>query len=200
MPSKGSAPYARSKGRAPHVREVLIGAGALVLAVAALLFSWRIESAVRSHDIGPAAWPTALAACMVVLALLMLSRAAHLRRATQSDPAEADRTQPDPTQDSTQPDPTQDSIQSDPTQGSTQADSAEAVAAGGPAKVMIALAAFVGYGAAWQVLDFRVCTPVLLAVLAANGGGRGWRALIVFPIGLTALLWLLFGVLLEVPL
>ncbi|MEO3872787.1 tripartite tricarboxylate transporter permease [Nonomuraea sp. B12E4] len=58
-----------SKRGAAPVREILIGAGALVLAVAALGSSWGIESAVRSHDIGPAAWPIVLTGCMGVLAL-----------------------------------------------------------------------------------------------------------------------------------
>ncbi|WP_193318876.1 tripartite tricarboxylate transporter TctB family protein [Nonomuraea phyllanthi] len=162
-----------SKAGAVPVRETLIASGALVLAAAALLSSRAIEPAVRSHDIGPAAWPTVLAACMGVLALVMLARAvSEAARRRQADAAGA----------------------------SAGADAVEEVAAGGPAKVLTALAAFVVYGAAWHLLDFRVCTPLLLAALAAIGGGRGWRPLVAYPIGLTALLWLLFGYLLEVPL
>ncbi|MFI0366632.1 tripartite tricarboxylate transporter TctB family protein [Actinomadura sp. 1N219] len=161
----------------PAAREILIACGALALAAAALVSAARIDSAVRSQDIGPAAWPLALAAGMAVFALAMLARALATARGTPVDPPQAEPAEP-----------------------AEGAQAAEEIAPGGVVKVVAALTAFVAYGAAWQVLDFRVCTPLLAAALAAIGGGRNRRSLLAFPIGVTALLWLLFGYLLEVPL
>lgn len=62
------------------------------------------------------------------------------------------------------------------------------------------LAAIVAYGIAWQYLDFRVVTVLLLAGLVAVAGGRGIKALVVFPVVTTVVLWSVFGVLLQVPL
>ena len=62
------------------------------------------------------------------------------------------------------------------------------------------LASIVGYGVLWYFIDFRVSTLVLFIALTWLGGGRGWKALILFPIAATAILYLLFGVLLRVPL
>jgi len=62
------------------------------------------------------------------------------------------------------------------------------------------LASIAGYGVLWYFVDFRVSTAILFAALTWLGGGRGWKALVLFPIGATALLYLLFGVLLRVPL
>ena len=84
-----------------------------------------------------------------------------------------------------------------PHQASVEADPA---ASRGWLKVAGVCAAFVGYGVLWQWIDFRVCTVFLLAALTAIGGGRGIRALVLFPIGLTLLLWLIFGLGLAVPL
>ncbi|MDI9927288.1 tripartite tricarboxylate transporter TctB family protein [Rhodococcus sp. IEGM 1341] len=62
------------------------------------------------------------------------------------------------------------------------------------------LATIVVYGFAWQYLDFRLVTVFLLAAITAISGGRGVKALAVFPIVTTAILWLIFGLLLQVPL
>lgn len=62
------------------------------------------------------------------------------------------------------------------------------------------LALIVGYGCAWQYLDFRAVTVVLLAGLVFAFGGRGLKALVVFPVVTTLLLWAIFGLLLRVPL
>ena len=64
----------------------------------------------------------------------------------------------------------------------------------------VTLATIVGYGIAWQYLDFRLVTVFLLAALTAISGGRGIKALVVFPILTTGILWLIFGLLLQVPL
>ena len=62
------------------------------------------------------------------------------------------------------------------------------------------LASIVGYGVLWYFIDFRVSTTLLFIALTWLGGGRGWKALLLFPIVVTAILYLLFGVLLRVPL
>ncbi|SIO89130.1 tripartite tricarboxylate transporter TctB family protein [Nocardiopsis sp. JB363] len=62
------------------------------------------------------------------------------------------------------------------------------------------LATIVGYGVLWYFIDFRVSTLLLFIALTWLGGGRGWKALILFPITVTAILYLLFGVFLRVPL
>ncbi|MBY6414328.1 tripartite tricarboxylate transporter TctB family protein [Rhodococcus sp. BP-252] len=62
------------------------------------------------------------------------------------------------------------------------------------------LSLIVVYGFAWQYFDFRVVTVVLLAGLVAISGGRGLKALIVFPLVTTFILWAVFGLLLQVPL
>ncbi|GAA3991246.1 tripartite tricarboxylate transporter TctB family protein [Thermobifida alba] len=61
------------------------------------------------------------------------------------------------------------------------------------------LLSILGYGVLWYFVDFRVSTAVLLVALVYLGGGRGWKALLVFPAVVTAVLYLLFGVLLRVP-
>lgn len=62
------------------------------------------------------------------------------------------------------------------------------------------VAGIVGYGIAWQYLDFRAVTVVLLIGLTFLFGGRGIKALIVFPVVTTLILWAIFGLLLRVPL
>lgn len=62
------------------------------------------------------------------------------------------------------------------------------------------LALIVVYGFAWQYFDFRAVTVVLLAGLTAISGGRGVKALVVFPVITTVILWAVFGLLLQVPL
>ncbi|KZF03896.1 hypothetical protein A2J03_27760 [Rhodococcus sp. EPR-157] len=62
------------------------------------------------------------------------------------------------------------------------------------------LALIAVYGIAWQYFDFRVVTVVLLAGLTAISGGRGIKALVVFPVITTVILWAIFGLLLQVPL
>jgi hypothetical protein len=62
------------------------------------------------------------------------------------------------------------------------------------------IALIVGYGAAWYQLHFLVVTVPLIAGLVFITGGRGVRALLVFPVLTTALLYGIFGLLLRVPL
>ncbi|GLU48223.1 tripartite tricarboxylate transporter TctB family protein [Nocardiopsis ansamitocini] len=70
----------------------------------------------------------------------------------------------------------------------------------GAVRLVAILAAILGYGVLWYFVDFRVSTAVLFAGLTYIGGGRGWKALLIFPVITTAVLYLLFGVLLRVPL
>lgn len=70
----------------------------------------------------------------------------------------------------------------------------------GTRRLVLMLAAVAGYGVLWYFIDFRVSTTVLFIALTWFGGGRGWKALILFPVLATGVLYLLFGVLLRVPL
>ena len=79
-------------------------------------------------------------------------------------------------------------------------DEPEAATRQGAWRLAAMLASIAGYGVLWYFVDFRVSTAVLFAALTWLGGGRGWKALLLFPIGVTAILYLLFGVLLRVPL
>ncbi|SNS97864.1 tripartite tricarboxylate transporter TctB family protein [Rhodococcoides kyotonense] len=62
------------------------------------------------------------------------------------------------------------------------------------------LALIGAYGFAWQYFDFRAVTVVLLAGLVTIAGGRGLKALVLFPVATTLILWAIFGLLLQVPL
>ncbi|MFC5931738.1 tripartite tricarboxylate transporter TctB family protein [Cryobacterium melibiosiphilum] len=67
-------------------------------------------------------------------------------------------------------------------------------------QLAIVLLLIVGYGVAWLYLHFIVVTVLFLAALVFVTGARGPKALIVFPIVTTAVLYGLFGLLLRVPL
>lgn len=69
----------------------------------------------------------------------------------------------------------------------------------GAVRLVLMLAAIGGYGVLWYYIDFRVSTTILFVVLSFVAGVRGVKALLLFPILATAVLWLLFGVLLRVP-
>lgn len=70
----------------------------------------------------------------------------------------------------------------------------------GVLRLLSMLAVIAGYGVLWSFIDFRVSTTILFIALSYLGGGRGWKALIAFPVVATMTLYLLFGVLLRVPL
>lgn len=70
----------------------------------------------------------------------------------------------------------------------------------GVAQLVAVLALIVAYGAAWYQLHFLVVTVPLIAGLVFVTGGRGIRALLLFPVVTTALLYGIFGLLLRVPL
>ncbi len=60
--------------------------------------------------------------------------------------------------------------------------------------------AAIAYVLTWPLVGFIPATLVLLVVLTAVFGGRNWKVLTLFPLGLTAFLYTLFAVLLKVPL
>ncbi|MFC3997423.1 tripartite tricarboxylate transporter TctB family protein [Nocardiopsis sediminis] len=70
----------------------------------------------------------------------------------------------------------------------------------GVLRLVAMAAAIVGYGVLWYFIHFLVSTTVLVAALTYLGGGRGWRALLAFPVVTTVVLYVLFGVVLRVPL
>lgn len=70
----------------------------------------------------------------------------------------------------------------------------------GMIRVAAVIAAAFGYGVLWYFLDFRVATIVLVAGLSYIIGGRGWRALLLFPFLVSLVLYALFVLLLKVPL
>jgi hypothetical protein len=70
----------------------------------------------------------------------------------------------------------------------------------GMIRVAAVIAAAIGYGVLWYFLDFRIATFVLVAGLAFIIGGRGWRALVLFPFVVSLVLYALFVLLLKVPL
>jgi hypothetical protein len=70
----------------------------------------------------------------------------------------------------------------------------------GAARIALILASIAAYGVLWYFIDFRVTTFLLFAGLVAIGGGRGWKAFLLFPAIATAVLYVFFGLLLKVPL
>lgn len=70
----------------------------------------------------------------------------------------------------------------------------------GRLRLVIALVSTVAFVLVWPFAGFIVAAPVLLATLTAAFGGRGWRALLLFPLLTAAFIDLLFAELLEVPL
>lgn len=94
--------------------------------------------------------------------------------------------------------------------GPVERDDLERVQPGGAGRLAMTLLLSVVYVALWeqrtvvaagfQVQVFPVVTVLLLAGLTWLYGGRGWRALILFPVGATALIYVLFHTLLRIPL
>lgn len=70
----------------------------------------------------------------------------------------------------------------------------------GKKTVPIVVLVSITFVALWTIADFRLACLVYLVVLAWVLGCRGWRALILFPVGITALIYVLFHALLRVPL
>lgn len=67
-------------------------------------------------------------------------------------------------------------------------------------RLLLTVAATVAFLAAWPALGFVFTAPVFIAGITAIGGGRGIRALLIYPIVMAALIYALFNLLLKVPL
>jgi hypothetical protein len=79
-------------------------------------------------------------------------------------------------------------------------DDLEASTRSGLVRVAVIVAITAVYLVMWPVVGFLVATPVFLVAVTAVTGGRGWRALLLFPVLTTGFIYLLFQMLLEVPL
>lgn len=86
----------------------------------------------------------------------------------------------------------------------------EQVQVGGTARLAITVVLSVVYVALWELrevvvagYEYRVwpmATVGLIVAVTWLSGGRGWRALIMFPVLLTAFIYVLFDYLLRIPL
>jgi hypothetical protein len=81
-----------------------------------------------------------------------------------------------------------------------QRDEVEAATSSGWVRCLMAVGLSVAYIVGWPVVGFVPATVVLVAAATAVFGGRGVRALLVFPLGLAAFLYVLFHTVLKVPL
>jgi putative tricarboxylic transport membrane protein len=79
-------------------------------------------------------------------------------------------------------------------------DDIEAATHSGWIKLLLALAATIAFIIVWPLTDFVIAAPVFVAVVTAIGGGRGIRALVIYPVVMTAALYAMFNLLLRVPL
>jgi hypothetical protein len=79
-------------------------------------------------------------------------------------------------------------------------DDLEAATRQGWFRVAIAVALAVAFVLLWPVVGFLVATPVFLVAATYVFGGRGWKTLVLFPVLMTAGIYLLFHTLLKVPL
>jgi Tripartite tricarboxylate transporter TctB family len=70
----------------------------------------------------------------------------------------------------------------------------------GRLRTVLAVVLAAAYVLAWPLVGFVVVTPVFLLAATYLFGGRGWKALLLFPTALTAVLYLLFHTVLKVPL
>lgn len=59
--------------------------------------------------------------------------------------------------------------------------------------------AVLAFGALWYYVHFLISATLLVAALTWIAGGKGVKDLLAFPVGITVLLYLLFAVLLKVP-
>ncbi|WP_249412449.1 tripartite tricarboxylate transporter TctB family protein [Micromonospora endophytica] len=70
----------------------------------------------------------------------------------------------------------------------------------GIVRVVGFVAATVAFGLLWYYLHFLVSGLVFVAALTWVAGGRGIKDLLLFPAGVTVVIYVLFGLLLRVPL
>ena len=89
-------------------------------------------------------------------------------------------------------------------------DDLDAVSKGGPLRVVLTLIVSIAFVAAWSVQSvvmlgyriqlFPVIAAVYLAALLWLFGHRKWLGFVLYPIGLTAFIYVLFGMVLRIPL
>jgi len=89
-------------------------------------------------------------------------------------------------------------------------DDLERVQEGGPRRLLLTLVASVAFVALWNLRSvvaagfelriFPYAAAVALVGLTWLYGGRGWKALVLFPVATTALIYVLFHSLLRIPL
>lgn len=154
--------------------EVLVAVGALVLMAVLLVLASRIE---LRREAGPGQidarfWPTAIAWTGLAVAAWRLV----VTLTSQPDEREG----------------------------------LERVQQGGPLRLLLTVGATVAFVAVWsldsvvaagyQFEVFPFAAVLLLAGLTWVYGGRGWRALVLFPVAATALIYVLFHLLLRIPL
>lgn len=77
---------------------------------------------------------------------------------------------------------------------------AEPATRSGITRAAVTLALAVSYVLLWSTVGFALITVVFLAAATALYGGRGWRSLLLYPVLLTAAVYLLFQIFLKVPL
>lgn len=79
-------------------------------------------------------------------------------------------------------------------------DDVEQTTAQGRIRFAIALGATVAFILLWPVITFFPATVLYVLGMTYCFGGRGWKVLTLFPVGITVFLYLLFHTLLKVPL
>ena len=67
-------------------------------------------------------------------------------------------------------------------------------------KLLLAVAATIAFIVVWPLTAFVVAAPVFVSAVTAIGGGRGIRALVIYPVVMTGALYAMFNLLLRVPL
>ncbi len=172
-----------SSGRSRLVRPLGVGLagsaiGALVLIMAVMIPESSIPTA-----FSPRWWPQILAGVLIALSVGGFAVAALRREPTVTG----------------EPGPVEEASVSQTTEPSV------AVPAASPTvwsikRLAAVLAATLGYLLLWQLIGYAVATAVFTVGLSVLLGGRGWRALVLFPFVVTVALVLFFDVLLGVPL
>lgn len=173
-PTAAEAPPEDASGVATPSRLLEILAAALALAFFIVLLILTLQLELRREpvpgQIDAKQWPTMLAVFGITLAAVRLA-IAFLRP-------------PDPR------------------------DDLEPIREGGYLRLGITIALTLGYVWLWGIREqldlgvplFWIITPLLLATLVAGYGSRSWKAIVLYPVLLTAFAYLLFHTLLRIPL
>lgn len=161
----------------------------LALAVAGVVLLVELAGPVRipvSDPLGPHGVPRVLAGGLVVAGVLLLATAWWRRRPVPPEPAE----------------PGDPPLEQEPAAG----DPPPEVAAPGPGRLPIWLVTALtvvatgGYVEALSRLGFVLATVLLGLLLLPLLGTRRWYTVLAVPAGLTAVLWFLFGYVLDIGL